>query len=538
VKSSALLETPPSEDLSTADIDLDRVREAFKYSRPKNSAELYHYTRAFLRNEYGQPIRFGHTAVCKGHASPFEFFRDAFFNIHRMQVVHAGRGTGKTLTGTVITQMKQWFDGFLRDKVPYRALIAGAVERQAKDAMAIAGSIWNQEEFNEAFRSADGTVGIHSTSIKTNDNSRTSTTVATMKGMNSPHVPEVMFDELDLWDPYILKQGKSIPKAAQGHPRAIRMLSTMKYASGVMADAIDNAISRGYKSYTWCIFEAMEKCAPERECKSCPLYQWSDKEGGELCGGRARHSTGHYPIDEVIEVYQDLDRETFESEWLCRRPDRKGLVYGRHWRPEVHRFHSPISYNQMLPLTITIDQGWTNPFAVIFAQEDKINDQLRLIGEEYLTHTLPADMGRRCAERMVRWGVPTGYPLQVIFDAEDPAGAREFARNLYYQDKKYRAKLKHPGKIDVLHDLRYCRQRLKDKPGGVPRLIVGNDLVNFCYEAGSGYRYPTKSSSKRPTTEKPLDKDDHLMDAWRRLETMRAKYGRSQGLKQAPDIRN
>jgi hypothetical protein len=512
--------------LSEGEIDLARVREAFKYSRPRNSTELYHYTRAFLRNEYGEPIRLGHTAVCKGHASPFEFFRDAFFNLHRLQIVHAGRGTGKTMIASVLTQMEQWFDGFIRGKVPYRSLIAGAVERQAKDAMAIAGSIWNQREYLEAFYSKDGSVGIHKTDIKTSDGSKTSTTVATMKGMNSPHVPKVTFDELDLWDPYILKQGKSIAKAARGHPRAIRMLSTMKYATGIMADAIDNAASRGYKPYTWCIFEAMEACPRERECDRCPLYQWNDKEGGELCGGRAKHSTGHYPIDEVIEIYQDLDRETFESEWLCKRPDRKGLVYGRHWRPEVHRFNSPISYNNMLPLVLTIDQGWTNPFAVLYMQEDTVNDRLRVIGEEYQTHVMASDMGKRVAERLFRWGVPTGVPLDIIFDAEDPSGAHEFAKNLIYGNHRYRARLKHPGRIDVLHDLRYCRQRLKDNPNGVPRMIIGSDCINFCREFDL-YRYPTKSATDRPTTEKPAKNNDHAMDAWRRFETIRAHRARA-----------
>ena len=85
------------------------------------------------------------------------------------------------------------------------------------------------------------------------------------------------------------------------------------------------------KIYAWCIWEILERCT--RKCKGdpkygdCPLY-------GE-CKGRAHNCDGFYKIDDLVQKWYSMSAETFETEWLNKRPSQEVLVYGKDWKDEL-----------------------------------------------------------------------------------------------------------------------------------------------------------------------------------------------------------
>lgn len=458
-----------------------------------------------------------HTSVCRGHNPPFAFVRDAFFKKYNRQLIKAPRTGGKTFNFALIAFLETYFDGLLGTSgVPLEYLNIGAIAAQSLACFKYSSSIYRQDEFIYQIDPA----GILKESIILPDGSQIRTVVATIRGVNSPHCPRVNIDELDLWDPYILKQALSIAQTKGPHRAAVRMGSTQKFALGPMQTFLEEAEQRGYKSYTWCIFEALEKCPPERDCKSCPLNEWPDDKGGPLCGGRARNSTGYFLIDDLIDRVMELDRKTFEEEWLCLRPSREGVVFGDEYREGVHRFRGEIKYTPKFPLRLSIDQGFTNPFAVLFIQEDSKFEQTRIIGEMYETNKTGDVIGRQAAQVLHSWNVPDSITLDVVFDAEDPAAARLFIRGLgngaagLNPPRTYKAKLRRV-RSDVLGGISLCRQALKLIPRRPAKTVISSGLRWFPWEL-TQYRYPTKRGLDRPTSERPVDENNHLIDSWRR----------------------
>ena len=479
--------------------------------RPETPRELHQYVRTYCRNENGEKLIIPARRMCEGHQAPFEFVSDAFFGVHQNQFVIAPRTGGKTIDFGLIAWLGMKHLG--RD-YPLQILDIGAIQAQADKCFEYTSSIWRQPEFfHECGRNA-----ILKQSIRLPNGTSLSTGVATITGVNSPHVPWLHLDEWELWDWAIGQQAFSIPKSAGPHRASIRIASTQKYAMGNVQRFKEECTQRGFKSYKWCVWETLEQCK-DRVCSQCKIFNWPDLEGGELCGGRAKEARGYFTIDDFIAMVQKLDRNTLEEEWLCLRPSRQGLVFGRDYNEDLHRTSFEIPYNPSLPLSIAIDQGYTNPFAVLIVQEDTAREQLLIIGELYQTETIPEHMGRDTADYLERLGVEDGKQIAVIADPEDPAAAKTFVKHLTStKGRRYHGSLKRPsGKQDFEEHLRLCRRRLKLTPGRPARIVMSARVRHLPYEL-TQYRYPEKRREDKPITEKPVDKDNHAISAWYRFE--------------------
>ena len=490
--------------------------------RPETPAELHQYIRTYCRTETGAKAIVPTRRICPGHNAPFEFVSDAFFGRHSKQIAKAPRSGGKTFDFGLIAFLGMYHLG--RD-YPLEVLNVGAIQDQARKCFDYSASLWRQPEFMH--RAGRGGRGILKESIQLDNGTSLETTVATVSGVNGPHVPWLHLDEWELWDWAIGQQAFSIPQSAGPHRSAVRIASTQKYAYGNMQRFLEEAPARGFQVYKWCIWETIEQCR-DRACSSCPIFQFQDREGGELCGGRARDARGYYGIDDFIDKAKSLDRRTLEEEWLCLRPSREGLVFGREYNEDVHRVRVEIPYVQTLPLQITIDQGFTNPFSVLITQVSPAA-QLRIIGEVYQTETIPEDMARRTADLLEAMGVPAGTKIPLVFDPEDPGAARTFAKHCISSKKtRYNLLLRHPrGSNDLEDHLRLIRRRLKITPGVAPRVAISSAVKMLPYEM-TQYHYPTPKGSDRPVTEKPVDKDNHGISAWYRLESFLQSPGKAQ----------
>lgn len=469
-------------------------------------------------------------SVCRGHVAPFKAVSDAFFKKTPRQFWKRNRAGGKTNDFGLLAFLELFFDGLLGG-YPIHLLDIGATENQGNKCFESCSSIWQQPEFS----SYVGTYGILKQTLTLPDKSQLKVATATMKGTNSPHVPRVFLDELELWSPEILREALSISQSTKNHPAAIRIASTQKYALGLVQEWLETAPRRGYKVYQSCVFESLEKCPPERDCKSCPIYEWSDREGGPLCMGRAKFSTGYYQISDFIDKVDELDRDTLESQWLCLRPSREGLVFGRYWNEAIHLVGFDIPYSEHLPLSLTIDQGFANPWAVLFCQRDEKNKQNRLFDELYEAETLAEDMGRLTADRLEAHKVSDSRVIPVWYDPADPGAARTFIRHLKStKGKHYKAVLRKPsGKQDLQDYLSYIRQALKIGHGGRPLTVVGAGVTKLPWEM-LNYHYAERKSLLRPVSEIPVDKWNHSISCFYRWLS---QFYHESKLRKAPDPR-
>jgi hypothetical protein len=99
--------------------------------------------------------------------------------------------------------------------------------------------------------------------------------------------------------------------------------STRQKIRGSMQKLLNEAEQKGIAVYEWNIWEVVEKC-PRRcfddpEFGTCPIYAF--------CKGKAHHCEGFYSIDDFIDKVRLIDQETWETEWLNKKPSRSKLVY-------------------------------------------------------------------------------------------------------------------------------------------------------------------------------------------------------------------
>lgn len=196
--------------------------------------------------------------------------------------------------------------------------------------------------------------------------------ICTVKGMNSLHCNALILDELDLADPKAIKQGKNIVSHSKGIYGITVYLSTLKFSSGPMADALETAVEKNYKIVKWNILDVTEACPPSRHlpdepkedryvAQNLPLRQITKEEfdlmpdpekhkwnlikdahkGCHSClllpvckkqlAGKPQTAKGGFykPIQTVIQKFIDNDPDTAESELLCWKPGSIGLVYPR-----------------------------------------------------------------------------------------------------------------------------------------------------------------------------------------------------------------
>jgi hypothetical protein len=163
------------------------------------------------------------------------------------------------------------------------------------------------------------------------DGSSLSMTVMTYSGTNSPHPPILIIDEAELIrDWKILQEALCIPQSKFGHKAQTIMISSRKWDNGIVQRLVDESAKRGIKVYQSCIFEVLEQCT--RLCfkdpvyGDCPVYERTvTKEDGSLhkeplCGGVAHSCEGFYTIDDFVGKLIQLDWETLDAQYFCKKP--------------------------------------------------------------------------------------------------------------------------------------------------------------------------------------------------------------------------
>jgi len=451
-------------------------------------------------------------AVCPGHVAPFQGVADLFFmrEPELDQVWIGGRGVGKTLNLSITEHLLFRFFGDTIANI-------GAVESQA-------------DKFYSYFQAHAMLPRFRKDLTKPPLMSRTTgrkgglveVMPATKNRVNSPHPRVACWDEVDLTPESVLSEGISMPIRVNGRPPQTIFTSSLKYAYGPMVRLMDEAADRGRKPYTFCVFEVMQTCPPTRHkdglgCTTCPLAKECldervDPSNGKtslLPGpGKAARADGFYAIDDVIKMYRSLDSDTWDSQWRCKRPSAKGLVYpqfGDHHIIDYFGKGDPLvgRYNPSLPTFAGIDFGFANATAIVYCQvtpDNRIVAFAEYFKERVISEDTAAAIKSEPWYDSLSWIVGDPAALDARMTLQRHGVHCTPANNT-----------KDPRKEGS--GISKIRWALAPNGGMAPFLYIDKRCVNLIREMRT-YHLPEQKDD-RNTDEGPVKSDDHAVDSLR-----------------------
>jgi hypothetical protein len=346
---------------------------------PCTSAEhLRDWLKTFLH------LTFPAKGICPGHVSPFEYLRQSYFEPAKDLVVWAPRGGGKTRLGAAATLL----DLLHKPGITLR-ILGGSLDQSFH--------MWNHllPDLVEFARDRlDGKIGQRHFRLTTG--SAAGIIPQSQRAVRGLRIQKLRCDEADMFNPEVWQAAQLVTQSKEIENEAfplitgvVEALSTMHRPGGLMEQIVDNAEAHKLPVLRWCLMEVLQKCPPERECNTCPLH--------EDCGGKAKTDCdGFVSIDDAINMKRRSSKETWEAEMLCRRPSRKGCVFG-HFDLAVHvREELPAPTNAMSPaskyqgLYLGIDFGYRNPFVCLWIRVDEFGRSHVI--DEYVQAELEVDL--------------------------------------------------------------------------------------------------------------------------------------------------
>lgn len=263
-------------------------------------------------------------SACPNHSSPFDFLWEVYNEDVRNAVGFANRDGGKTLNCAVLHYLNSRF------KPGCESAQVGAIEMQAKKCYRYFKGFLQPDD------TADSLLG-HTSFF---NGSLLEILTGTISGVNAPHPQKCFFDEFELtkWD--VLQEFFNMAHSKKGIDAQNILTSTRKQAHGTMQKVLD-MIEQGvrfsettnpqWKVFKWCIWETAEQC--DRECSECKRIIrdcWDDgtpRSFFDVCKGRMKDSRGYLKWHDIaINRFSTLNRETWEAQNECLRPEREGLV--------------------------------------------------------------------------------------------------------------------------------------------------------------------------------------------------------------------
>lgn len=390
----ALLETLSDDDLRQI-YEIEReLSHRLAVEGPQNDDELHAWIFAELK------VNVPRTAVCEDHDAPFTFIADVFFERVDAALLMANRGGGKTFMVAII----HWCNS--RFKPGCESLTFAAVESQSFRCYNHLKN-WIYDDNGEK---RPEVVGSQMRDTRFRNGSVVGVLGSTPEQVNGPHPHKAHADEIELMREDTWKESRNM--TVSGITRDGRVIlpqdiltSTRKGPSGRMQqliDEIEEAEREGYEPprtfYKYCI---KETAAERPDCRSvdpvlrearlkelgrdpCELCNcdrirkgsWgkdeSFREGSprtldQICAGDFFRSRGWQPPSEINKQFRENDKDTFEVQQLCSKPEMK-----YHFFPgfrEAHygiRNYVPDPRNG--PSFTSTDWGGTNSHSVHWYQ--------------------------------------------------------------------------------------------------------------------------------------------------------------------------
>jgi intein/homing endonuclease len=296
---------------------------------------------------------------------------------------------------------------------------------------------------------------------------------ATKEGFNSRHCPLMVLDELDLMDAGAFQESRMVPSMYKGiHPLTI-ILSTRKFASGLMENQIALTPKIGGEVYRWNIVDVTERITPEvaqidkpkvvryvtsdlpmqniseDDWKALPDKQKNKFERFEAYAGVAEHPLlpvmRHYlvhrpqedhgflykPVEAVLNNFKGTTPEFASAQLLCEKPSSAGLVYPRFdsqlntltvpklWEKVTGNENPHVTYEQLRDFLIKLgctfigggDFGFSDSTALVVLCILP-GGHIVLVDSFIAPNLEPEDVVKQMLEMNEKWGVDKWFTDQ------------------------------------------------------------------------------------------------------------------------------
>ncbi len=211
-------------------------------------------------------LRIPRTCVCPHHQAPFEYITTSYFEPARDQVVWAPRGGGKTALAAVATLL----DLLHKPGISVR-ILGGSLDQSLRMWDYLMQHINAREAFKEMLANPNATA--RKLQIK---GSQAAVLTQSQRSVRGLRVQKLRCDEVELFDEQIWQAAQLTTRSAELDGLAVRgsieAFSTMHQAYGLMSKLIDRSAGAGTKVVRWCVLDVLQRCPPERECATCPLW--------------------------------------------------------------------------------------------------------------------------------------------------------------------------------------------------------------------------------------------------------------------------
>lgn len=381
----------------------------------------------------------------------------------------------------------------------------------------------------------------------------------TISAVNGPHAPKVHTDEVDIMDYGVYLESRNIsqslsyfvdgPNGEQIEMTIIAqdwITSTRKSASGLMQKLINDieeserqGYKPAYKLYTWCFVEsakAVSNCQvafpdipKEMDCGCDKVVndKWDDGTPRlfvDICKGRLSKPDGFTPITDIHKRFEANDRNTWEAQQECSKPETGGMVFKAFDRTRMAiKWWEPRPEFGMIVQGVDFSGG-TNPAAVEWVQI--LNRDVRWWGADQAKTDYP--------NRLVKAG--TKIIFDEIYKAE--VGNMEIASMVIDREKGWRKiypefdvqfRFVDPSNQDNRRDWHaiglkthfFCTRSIPEQCRTVNDLIK-EDLLLFdstrCIMLPlemNAYHYPDSRVGMEYNKETPVDDYNHTVSAIR-----------------------
>ncbi len=219
---------------------------------------------------------------------------------------------------------------------------------------------------------------------------------------------------------------------------------------------------------------------------------------------------------EILDAEEDLTEDEFNRQYGADFTEKVGAVM-KEWDDDVHL--GDFDYVPAWPLYMAVDYGFTNPFVVLWIQENPITGDLRVIGER---RWYQVDTEEVCIDLLNDHSGFVAACRAIYPDPAEPDDTRTMARKLRIPTRTNTG-----GELKIR--LALIRRVLKlpkdvaiDHPSYRPKLMVDRSCHELAWEMREGYRWPEHRSEVRSTSENPIDKNNHGVEALGRF--MKGRY--------------
>lgn len=325
--------------------------------------------------------------ICVNHNAPFEFVYDAFIGKHKTIIAKANRSGGKTTDFAILDILMSLAN------IGCEIATLGAIQAQAQRCYRY---VQNFIESNPEFSSRVSSSLMSRTEWDTN--SVIEVLVATVSGVNSPHPQKLFADEVELMNWFILQQAFNMVKSKGEVTGQTVLGSTQKFVGGPMERLLkDGRASNLVGVYEWCIFEVMQKPDPSQ----LPYLKEVFKED---LPQNIMDCEGYFTWEDLIDIYQRVDREIWETEWMCKRPQSGGLVYPR-FSDENNMVIDYVPDLNNVYLFEDYGYGMDNPDVVLFANVDLKNQKVVIFDELYMRLKTDEMIFKEIDEKLASYGL-------------------------------------------------------------------------------------------------------------------------------------